>query len=1803
MIKNKFEITSLSIGLVAALLVVTALTQGFVFAQDPYSPPVKNPRVAGVSIATTDSRSIIQASCYIKYIKISYGKHSNDTAGGSRVYEIDAFDQSNLDWANHTQGATIETSSINTGYAWEGQYNFNTKDLIDGTFGATEPGTYTFDYNDTDQWAKVTLPELKKITKIQTRQVEYDLDREVWEKLTIQTSPDGLHWSTWYDNYESYNIPGTAEVTCVPTTIVACEAGQIIGDLNNDGLVTVTDSLMASDIIIGVIPTPSDICCIDVQQDGDFDLYDQLEIIDIANGVKTSPGTCQGELPFSIKRAWLEKSGSSVLSYYFFVEVITEDGTPPHAFGISPWLVLTDETGRVTETSMMYQSGGHDEYLNKYYYAIGIGSCNDIDDYEYTFTASKDGQSVSTSGSFTIPCDPILSCEDSDNGMNYLAKGTLVIKDTKATFTNVDFCSDGNVLIENYCNDENYSAIEIYNCSNGCSDGACIEEPDDCTPADNKICDANDSNIIDTQDFKSMTYTESGDNLILELEFWSNPIDIPSMISVYFSSAKDAADSTIRVFRDSYALYWGDTPNAGWYHILKHSGTPEINGNVYKMTIPKDLILDGDFSTIYYWTYSQHTRDRMPDSGYFEIKLTDSHVCSDSDNGKDYDTKGTVHGKGGLGMEPMDYTDRCIDNSNLKEFYCSNNWATETRYTCPYGCSAGACRVKDWSCSETDDGLDYNSKGKITQTSGDGSQITHEDSCNTDSVLRAYTCPNGCENGACKVTSSCFDSDGGKNPGTKGYVETDEYGKIWDYCDKYVDNAVREFSCRTDGGSGYVVTVHKCPFRCLDGTCIPNEEIGELNITPGLLASENLTACTVNQQIGKFEFTAENELINVEQLSLKLLVDPIDGSNSTPKDITNLSVYNSQGNVVAGPIDITDIEQSSGWWLGSATTTDTFTVPGGTSTYKVKADLNCNLVNGDKIQIGIAPHTTVAKGLSTGKDVTPTPGYIQWYAAQKIVTGNLNVSISPYPVAQDVLSGAQDHHFAKYILDAVDSSEGVKISQIKVAITVEGASANELSNLRLFNGNEELSVINDPDSGLSSIPGQTSYATFTLARPLIVPKGGNIILNLKANISRSTSVGDVFQVGMHGPSPITAVGSISGNTIRVHAKWRDGQKMRIAGSGTLYLDLDASTPKSSILPSNTTGRTVGVMRATALNEDIRIEKIYLTAEQINNGGWDQIDRLYLYDGSTLLASVYPTSSDAVDRTVIIDKTNDPIIISNDSYRNITVKVDTADVNGLTGSKGEAGQGFKLKINSPNDVTAKGSDSSRSITPSSVPTFRSFILYKSIPLVTTNNQLGADGVASGTLASGIESSKNLYRFNVIANESGDIAIYRVSFLIHTKNASVTNLVLSDGNGNVASGVKTDDSTYLSTGDMYSFIFTNDGNIPSSDRSNISPDTVASTRANTYTLKGDVVCDTSGVTPCAGSKGQGAIAIQLLGDGAPLPTYPDSALNLENKFYNAKAIWSDLSQTLNTAHPDALTASQWTNAYLVRTAHASYWPTISTAVTFTKDATATYADTITYIEPEPVIEDYLSKEPVVEPEEEPAGPSTEDLTNADPQYLEFKEKLATLKLKVTILERQVVELERALAKEIDINLTLKVKGYILLQVEENGEAWYVDPQTEKKFYLKDGDSAYNALQAFGLGITNENLAKIPIGIEDRADVQDSDNDGLDDKLEESLGTNLYDNDSDNDGFDDKTEVKDGFDPNGSGKLKYQINFVDLNNLRGKIVLQVESRGEAWYINPNDGKRYYMKDGALAYQIMRFLSLGITNEDLRKIDVGEF
>ena len=104
------------------------------------------------------------------------------------------------------------------------------------------------------------------------------------------------------------------------------------------------------------------------------------------------------------------------------------------------------------------------------------------------------------------------------------------------------------------------------------------------------------------------------------------------------------------------------------------------------------------------------------------------------------------------------------------------------------------------------------------------------------------------------------------------------------------------------------------------------------------------------------------------------------------------------------------------------------------------------------------------------------------------------------------------------------------------------------------------------------------------------------------------------------------------------------------------------------------------------------------------------------------------------------------------------------------------------------------------------------------------------------------------------------------------------------------------------------------------------------------------------------------------------------------------------------------------------------------------------------------------------------------------------------------------------------------------------------TRKRYYLADGPTAYEFLRTFGLGITNTDLASIP-------------------------------------SEDDAT---------GGGSLA--------TSLSGRVLIQVEEHGEAWYVNPSDLKRYYMADGDDEYRIMRELSLGTLMSDISEIPIGE-
>ncbi len=178
----------------------------------------------------------------------------------------------------------------------------------------------------------------------------------------------------------------------------------------------------------------------------------------------------------------------------------------------------------------------------------------------------------------------------------------------------------------------------------------------------------------------------------------------------------------------------------------------------------------------------------------------------------------------------------------------------------------------------------------------------------------------------------------------------------------------------------------------------------------------------------------------------------------------------------------------------------------------------------------------------------------------------------------------------------------------------------------------------------------------------------------------------------------------------------------------------------------------------------------------------------------------------------------------------------------------------------------------------------------------------------------------------------------------------------------------------------------------------------------------------------------------------------------------------------------------------------------------------------------------------------------------------------------------------------DLPYNLRGKFLIQVESRGTIWYLDPKTTLRHRLSTETEIYNFLSKFGLGISNANLAKIPIAVDQRLVKIDSDGDGLDDRLERAIGTDPDNPDSDGDGYPDGLEILNHFNPLGPGRLPIDLDFSA--SLAGQILLQVEDNGEAWYINPEDNLRYYIYNAQELFKLASYIGQGINNDNLAKI-----
>lgn len=194
--------------------------------------------------------------------------------------------------------------------------------------------------------------------------------------------------------------------------------------------------------------------------------------------------------------------------------------------------------------------------------------------------------------------------------------------------------------------------------------------------------------------------------------------------------------------------------------------------------------------------------------------------------------------------------------------------------------------------------------------------------------------------------------------------------------------------------------------------------------------------------------------------------------------------------------------------------------------------------------------------------------------------------------------------------------------------------------------------------------------------------------------------------------------------------------------------------------------------------------------------------------------------------------------------------------------------------------------------------------------------------------------------------------------------------------------------------------------------------------------------------------------------------------------------------------------------------------------------------------------------------------------------FSQDLKKTKAEIDEKNRLVAQAEEALKKTQD-ELNVKADQY---KKDIEAQAGTVKDLEQCKIQLTASDAnIYNLILTLGTGIARKDLDRIAIAEANLNNGLDSDQDGLSDEVEIAVGTDKDKADTDGDTYADRDELLRNFNPlKANASMPIDINYS--NQQKGRIVIAVEGNKDAWYVNPGDGKRYFLGQPGDAYKAMR-------------------
>ncbi|MCG2809518.1 MAG: hypothetical protein L6275_04245, partial [Candidatus Portnoybacteria bacterium] len=511
-----------------------------------------------------------------------------------------------------------------------------------------------------------------------------------------------------------------------------------------------------------------------------------------------------------------------------------------------------------------------------------------------------------------------------------------------------------------------------------------------------------------------------------------------------------------------------------------------------------------------------------------------------------------------------------------------------------------------------------------------------------------------------------------------------------------------------------------------------------------------------DQYLGAFSFEVKGEPISISAVTLTVT----SSSGAQIEDaLTGLELVDPSGNVVAGPTDVTNNALTVAW-------TDTFTVPVGTTIYKVRGDLATSggWASNDTIYVSVTPSGFTATGDVTGNSITPSPASALNSNTQTVKAASLTVTRNTMPAAATIIVNQNDVVLSSWNFDATASGENIRVTSVVWAST--GQAATNTNALTMFLDNNKNGAWDSAtDTALSPVSDAVAAAnddiTVALTDPIIITKGTSVHVALKGNKDTVAS-DDTETWGFDSATAsVIAYGVGTGNTVTETLTTDAGPTLTSAASGTLTIETSGN-PSSVIYLAGTAGNVFTNVNLAAKYEDLKVNNLIVYVGDgsyefnAGSGEYRDVTNVSLYDGATLLKSAsipstgkYTFEFDAGELT-----------IPKGGSKTITVKADMSTINPDTGdAPGTANADLKIGFGGTDGVKTTGSASNTEVTGTNESyrssTSSAMVLRVSKPVVTlptSSNTLGAASkLANGSIV--------LYAYKVTADASGgDVLLY-------------------------------------------------------------------------------------------------------------------------------------------------------------------------------------------------------------------------------------------------------------------------------------------------------------------------------------------------------------------------------------------------------------------------------------------------------------